>query len=170
MLFWLDTGIDGFRIDAVANLFEDADFRDEPLSGAEGATEEDFEYLDHIYTRNLPETFDMVRQFRQLVDDYTQEHGGDARVIMTEVYADIENTMKYYGTEDGSELRAHFTFNFQLITKLNSQSSARDIVDAVKEWLAYLPLPYTSNWVVSTNTTSFLAPLISDLQCCKFLL
>lgn len=79
MLFWLDLGVDGFRIDAVANLFEDENFRDEPLSGAEGATENDSEYLDHIYTRNLPETYDMVKQFREFVDDYTQERKGDAR-------------------------------------------------------------------------------------------
>lgn len=151
MKFWLDIGIDGFRIDAVGNLFEDSEFRDDPLSGTEGATEEDFEYLDHIYTKHLPETLDMVRQFRELVDNYTQTNGGDARVIMTEVYADIGNTMKYYGTEDGSKLRAHFTFNFQLITKLNSNSTARDVVDVIQEWLSYMPLAYTANWVVSIN-------------------
>lgn len=150
MTFWLDIGIDGFRIDAVGNLFEDSEFRDEPLSGVEGATEEDFEYLNHIYTKHQPETLDMVHQFRKLVDEYTEEHGGDARVIMTEVYADIEDTLKYYGTEDGSELRAHFTFNFQLITKLDSDSTAKDVVNAVNEWLDYMPLIYTPNWVVST--------------------
>lgn len=152
MTFWLDVGIDGFRIDAVANLFEDSEFRDEPLSGAEGATEEDFEYLNHIYTKHQPETLDMVRQFRELVDDYTAEHGGDDRVIMTEVYADLEDTLKYYGTEDGLELRAHFTFNFQLITKLNSKSTGRDIVNTIKEWLDYMPIIYTANWVVSNKT------------------
>lgn len=141
--------MDGFRIDGAANLFEDKDFPDEPPSGTEGATENDWEYLEHIYTRNLPETYDMIRQLRELVDRYTEEKGGDARVIMTEVYADIENTMKYYGTEDGSELRAHFTFNFQLITKLNAKSTAKDVVDAIKEWMTHMPSPYTANWVVS---------------------
>lgn len=150
MLFWLNIGVDGFRIDAVGNLFEDADFRNEPLSGTEGATEEDFEYLIHIYTKHLPETLNMVHQFRELVDDYTEANGRDTKIIMTEVYADILNTMKYYGADDGSELRAHFTFNFQLITKLNLNSTSRDVVDAVNEWLVYMPLHYTANWVVRT--------------------
>lgn len=76
-----------------------------------------------------------------------------SRIIMTEVYGDIEDTVKYYGTEDGSELRAHFTFNFQLITKLTSSSTARDVVDAINEWLTYTPSQYVSNWVVRKNQT-----------------
>lgn len=66
---------------------------------------------------------------------------------MTEAYTDIKNTAKYYGEENGRD-GAHFTFNFQFITKLNTKSNARDVVFAVKEWLAYMPLNRVANWVV----------------------
>ncbi len=42
-------------MDAVLGIFEDEQFRDEPLSG-ESNDPDDYEYLDHIYTWDLPET------------------------------------------------------------------------------------------------------------------
>ena len=36
--FWLDRGVDGFRVDAIQTLFEDENLLDEPLSGVKGFT------------------------------------------------------------------------------------------------------------------------------------
>lgn len=72
------------------------------------------------------------------------------RILMTEAYTDIENTMLFYGTSDGSRLGAQFTFNFEIISYLDGTSSARDFVDIINKWLAYMPVIYTPNWVVST--------------------
>lgn len=33
LTYWLDFGVDGFRMDAIPSLFEDPELRDEPLSG-----------------------------------------------------------------------------------------------------------------------------------------
>ena len=52
--FWTDKGVDGFRMDAVPFLFEDQEFKDEPLSGKTDDPE-DYNYLNHIYTWNFPE-------------------------------------------------------------------------------------------------------------------
>ena len=52
--FWTDKGVDGFRMDAVPFLFEDQEFKDEPLSGKTDDLQ-DYNYLDHIYTWNFPE-------------------------------------------------------------------------------------------------------------------
>ncbi|KAF5286038.1 hypothetical protein FQR65_LT12973 [Abscondita terminalis] len=146
--FWLDRGIDGFRMDAVPYIFEDDRLLDEPLSNSDASPDE-YKYLNHIYTSDQPETFDMIYQWRQYIDDYTTEHGGDDRVIMTEAYTDINNTMKYYGNTTSKG--AHFTFNFQLITKLNGTSNAKDIVNAVNEWITHIPQQYTSNWVLGNH-------------------
>lgn len=80
------------------------------------------------------------------------------RVLMTEAYTDIKNTMLYYGTSDGSTLGAHFTFNFFLITDLNEKSTARDVVDSINKWYAYLPVQYTPNWVVSIKVSQLHRP------------
>lgn len=79
MTFWLDRGVAGFRVDAVPYLFEHESFKDEPLSGDETAGETDYEYLTHIYTKDQPETYDMIYQFRELVDNYTAEKGEYSR-------------------------------------------------------------------------------------------
>lgn len=64
--FWLDQGVDGFRMDAVAHLFEDEALRDE-LMKDEDATDE-YSQLDHKYTFNLPEVLDVLWEFRVLLD------------------------------------------------------------------------------------------------------
>lgn len=99
----------------------------------------------------MPETFDMVYQWRQLLDDYTAKNGGDARIFMTEAYSDINHTMLYYGTPDGKTLGAHFTFNFYLITDINITSTAQNIADTLTKWLDAIPEIYTSNWVLGNH-------------------
>lgn len=52
LTFWLDKGADGFRVDAVNHLFEDAAMRDEPVSGTTNDTKNG-DYYEHIYTKDL---------------------------------------------------------------------------------------------------------------------
>jgi alpha-glucosidase len=68
LTFWMERGVDGFRIDAIDQLFEDDRFLDEPVAYPEIEDHEDPEYLQHIYTKNQPETIDMVQQWREVVD------------------------------------------------------------------------------------------------------
>lgn len=80
MIFWLDQGVDGFRVDAVPYLVEDPRFRNEPL--AEGYTEYDvnnWNCLDHIYTKDMDGTYEVVYQFRDVVDDYTATHNSSTK-------------------------------------------------------------------------------------------
>lgn len=74
---------------------------------------------------------------------------------MTEAYTNIDNTMRYYG--EGDKNGAHFSFNFQFITKLNKKSTARDIVGAVEEWMDNMPSKYVANWVVSKRKSFYLS-------------
>lgn len=78
MLFWLDKGVDGFGVDTISYLIEHEDFADEPLSG-ENVDSNDYAYLNHIYTKDRPETYEILYKFRKYLDSYTQYHGGDAR-------------------------------------------------------------------------------------------
>ena len=56
LTYWLDKGADGFRIDAVSNLFEDSAFRDEPLSGLTDDPN-DSKYTSKTYTMDLVSYF-----------------------------------------------------------------------------------------------------------------
>lgn len=70
--FWLAKGAAGFRLDAINHMFEDAALRDEPVnSWAEADT---YDYTDHIYTKDLDETYDVVYRFKNFIDDYAQKN------------------------------------------------------------------------------------------------
>lgn len=152
--FWLDRGVAGFRIDAVPHLFEiqpdkDGYIKDEPLSGDTNDTDA-YEYLDHIYTVNQPETIDMLYQWRDVLDEYKIQHGGDTRVLMTEAYSPLDTLVKYFGnaTHDGS----HIPFNFLFIERLWNGSNAHDVNGCIDDWLQMVPEGRTSNWVVRNST------------------
>lgn len=68
----------GFRIDAIPHLFETG-MEDEPRSSDVDALSYEYSYLDHIYTKDQPETFEMVYHWRQLVDDYSKAKGNYSR-------------------------------------------------------------------------------------------
>nr|CAD7408191.1 unnamed protein product [Timema poppensis] len=146
MRYWLDMGVDGFRVDSVPHLFEDTEFLDEPLSHDPNALEGDYDSLVHIYTQNLPETYDMVYQFRAVVDEYKKKDGV-TRVMMTEAYETINQTMLYYGTDERPG--AHFTFNFLFIRNLTENSTADDYDYIIHQWMDNMPEGRWANWVVS---------------------
>ena len=173
LTFWMEKGADGFRVDAVNNLFEDPAFRDEPLSGnTDDPT--DSAYLNHIYTidlvnSNIPltyltyltcytkyfqeETFNMVGEWRTLIDEYTADKGGDTRVIFIEAWTTIQNTVRFYADSEGKP-RSHFPFNFFLITELNLDSTPRDFKQTIDKWISHMPIGATPNWVVSESKHS----------------
>lgn len=150
ILFWLMKGVDGFRIDAVNHMFEASDFPNEPLSQRR-AEPDSYSYLDHIYTKDLLECYDMVQNWRNLLDKYSQKNNLPPRIIMTEAYTNLSFTMKYYGEEGSNIERAQIPFNFNLITDLNKGSNARDFVFQINKWLTYMPSGYTPNWVLGNH-------------------
>lgn len=56
--------------------------RDEPLSGATDDPE-DPGYLNHIYTYDLPETLEILYQWHEHIENYTQNNGGDVKYRLT---------------------------------------------------------------------------------------
>ena len=61
--FWMDKGIDGFRVDVIWALIKDELFRDEPPN-PEWDGVDPFCSLNHIYTQDLPEVHSIIRNMR----------------------------------------------------------------------------------------------------------
>ncbi|GBP27907.1 Maltase A1 [Eumeta japonica] len=158
--FWLDKGVAGFRVDAVNCLFEvDKDlfggkYPDEPRSGNIDEDPENHDYLDHIYTKNQNETYYMVYDWRDVLDEY-KARDGLTRVMMTEVYATIQEVVRYFG--EGDRIGAQMPFNFDLITDVDASSSANDIKYTIDRFLSYKPLDEHANWVVGNHDNSRMA-------------
>ena len=64
-------------MDAVPYLFEDQSFLDEPESGKPVIDENDYNFLDHIYTFNLDEVYDMIGQFNDVIKEFEDIDGFD---------------------------------------------------------------------------------------------
>ncbi|CAO1372653.1 unnamed protein product [Diamesa tonsa] len=148
--FWLAKGVSGFRVDAVNHLFEAEDLRDEPKT----STDPDplsYGYLNHWFTKDLPEVYDIVYQWREVLDDWQVTYGGETRIMMTEAYANITYTMKYYESDDGKRKGSHLPFNFLLISDLNKDSTAQDFVHTISKWMNFMPAGETANWVLGNH-------------------
>lgn len=152
--FWMSRGVDGFRIDAVPHLFEVApaangSLPNEPLSGT-CTDPDDFCYLNHIYTQNQPETFDMVYQWRAVMDQFKTDHGGDTRILLTEAYTSLDYLMQFYQESGGTRKGSHVPFNFQLLINLKSDTKGSAVKSLIDSWLNSMPngTDFHANWVV----------------------
>ncbi len=106
--FWLDQGVDGFRLDAIATIYEHPDLPDHHLAlgpagilDANVLTKKDYEQLMRFQTHQ-PGIHELMRELRALVDEYP----GD-RVLVGE-----DEDVAYHGSGD-DEL--HLLFNFPLM-------------------------------------------------------
>uniref|UniRef100_A0A7G3A809 alpha-glucosidase n=1 Tax=Lutzomyia longipalpis TaxID=7200 RepID=A0A7G3A809_LUTLO len=147
--FWLEMGADGFRVDAINHLFEVEELIDEPINWWGVTDPNDYGYLDHIYTKDLNETYDMIYQWRELLDQWQATHGGDTRIMMTEAWVNPEQTMLYY--QNGTRQGSHMPFNFIMITDLHDDSKPSDFKRVIDDRLHIIPEGKVSNWVLGNH-------------------
>jgi alpha-glucosidase len=99
--FWLDKGVDGFRLDVFNAYFKDIDFKDNPSKI--GLTK--FDQQKHLYDIDQPEMFDFLREFRVLLDSYPQRYA-----VGETFMGDHQTAADYTGDQ---ALHAAFDFSFQ---------------------------------------------------------
>jgi alpha-glucosidase len=89
MKFWLDKGVAGFRLDAITSLFEDIALKDEPyLTGVNSYGDKN---ISRIYTDNLPEVHEVLRELHSVVEPY-------GAVLIGETYLpNAQELAKMYG-------------------------------------------------------------------------
>ena len=68
--FWLDRGVDGFRVDAVSHFVHDPLLRDNPPSTKPGTRSRPFDFQEHRYTVDRPETLAFLERLRQVLNQY----------------------------------------------------------------------------------------------------
>ncbi|RKS77208.1 alpha-glucosidase [Actinomadura pelletieri DSM 43383] len=125
--FWLDRGVDGFRIDVAAGLFKDESFRDLGGGGR------------HILNGPMygqPEVHDVYRRWRQILDEYD----GD-RMAIGEVWTDGPDDLALYLRPD--ELHQVFQFDLQLAPW--SADAFRDVITAAVDTVT------APTWVLSSH-------------------
>ncbi|MBD2259418.1 alpha-amylase family glycosyl hydrolase [Pseudanabaena sp. FACHB-2040] len=152
MRFWLERGVDGFRVDALRQIFKDDQLRDNPINPDYELEQGPYKALLPLHTTDLPETLAAVERMRQTLDVYSE------RVLIGELYLPIERLVAYYGVNGGG---CHLPFNFHLIF---TAWDAVAIATLIQRYEAALPPSGWPNWVLGNHDKARIASRIGKEQ------
>src|SRR5690606_37530446 len=152
MKFWLDKGVDGFRVDVMWHMIKDDQFRNNPPNPDYSEDQSPYRRLLPAYSTDQPEVHDVVRKMRDLLDQYEQ------RLLIGEIYLPISKLVTYYGQDNQG---AHLPFNFQLIVL---PWKAKIIEAAISEYEGSLPPEGWPNWVLGNHDKHRIATRVGDRQ------
>jgi len=113
--FWLDRGVDGFRLDTINFYFCDQQLRDNPalapeLRNADTAPEVNpYNYQDHLYDKSRPENLDFLARFREVLDEYP------GATSVGEI-GDAQNGMQVLSDYTTGTDRVHMCYTFDFLS------------------------------------------------------
>lgn len=152
MRFWLDKGVDGFRVDVMWHMVKDEQFRNNPPNPDYTEEKSPYDKLLQVYNTDQFEVHDIVKKMRQVMEEY------DERVMIGEIYLPVDKLVAYYGQNNEG---AHLPFNFQLVM---TPWDARKIEVAVNKYEGALPPGGWPNWVLGNHDNSRIATRIGKEQ------
>ncbi|HEX5282148.1 MAG TPA: alpha-amylase family glycosyl hydrolase [Micropepsaceae bacterium] len=150
--FWLDRGVDGFRVDVLWHLMKDPEFRDNPPNPAYDPSQAEIDKNLQLYSADHPDIHNVVQDIRRVLDTYKD------RVLIGEIYLPMERLVAYYGKETGE---AHLPFNFQL---LQTPWNARRVGAVIREYDGIVPEQHWPNWVLGNHDKPRIAARIGLAQ------
>jgi alpha-glucosidase len=150
--FWLDCGVDGFRVDALRQLIKDDQWRDNPPNPAYHPSQGPYHALLPLYTTDRPEVLEMIARMRHVVDAY------DDRVLLGELYLPLERLVAYYG-RDGRGVHLPLNFYLMLVPWQTPQLAA-----LIAAYEAALQPTHWPNWVLGNHDQHRLASRIGLAQ------
>jgi alpha-glucosidase len=156
MRFWLDRGVDGFRVDVAHKMARDPELRDNPLVdlGEEAADSSGTARIRRLAKlksverrdEDWPEVHQILRGFRRTVDAYPD------RMLVGEVYLlDLKRLARYYGS---GEDELHLAHNFVFLHQPWKAAAFRSVVE---EFQALLPAAAWPAWMLGDHDVSRVA-------------
>ena len=127
--FWLERGVDGFRLDAINFCFHDRLLRDNPPKPKEQRTGRGFSpdnpyaYQYHYYNNTQPENLPFLESLRRLVDRYP------GATTLGEISSEdsLATTAEYVDSR-----RLHLGYSFELLTDDFSAGYIRHTVERLE--------------------------------------
>ncbi|MBL3701648.1 alpha-glucosidase [Sulfitobacter sp. BDSS02] len=168
--FWLDRGVDGFRLDTVNFYFADKELRDNPALPPEGRNAihaprvNPYNYQEHLYSKNRPENFDFLRRMRVLLDEYP------AATTLGEV-GDAQHGLELLGQYTSGDDYLHMCYAFEFLAQ-EPMTAARiaEVLYKVHQvandgWAAWAfsnhdVMRHTSRWELSPAAQRLYATLL----------
>ncbi len=113
--FWLDRGVDGFRLDTINFYFADKKLRDNPAltleerNGSIAPSVNPYNHQRHLYSKNQPENIAFLERFRALLDEYP------AATSVGEV-GDAQLGLELMGEYTMGTKRVHMCYSFEFLS------------------------------------------------------
>ena len=128
--FWLDRGVDGFRLDTVNFYFHDQELRDNPAMPPGAPTDipdtNPYGFQDHLYDKSRPENLLFLKRLRSLLDEY------GARMTVGEV-GDGTRSLQTVAAYTSGRDKLHMCYTFDLLSAEFSAAHLRGCVTAIEE-------------------------------------
>lgn len=129
MRFWLERGVDGFRLDTVNFYFHSEGLeanppvRPEDYNASTAPDVNPYNLQDHLYDKSRPENLDFLMRFRQLMDAYPNT------TSVGEV-GDAQRQLELMSTYTAGDARLHMAYTFEF---LGGEFSAKHFKQAISD-------------------------------------
>ncbi len=159
--FWLERGVDGFRMDAAHWILKDPDLRDNPPNTAPRSPVAralgEYDSQLHLYDKGHSDCHAVFRAYRQLIDSYST--ADQPRFAIGEIHIfDWQAWVKFYG-ENLDEL--HMPYNFGLVGAPWQPHVIREVVEGIER---VLPRGAWGNYVLGNHDEPRLASRLGAEQ------
>ena len=154
--FWLDLGVDGFRVDAAHQMMKDPKARDNPPAPRDYPRPYkdmgEYDKFIHVYDFAHPDVHDAHRKIRATLDSYDRDV-----VSVAEIHIfDLSEWASYYGDKLD---QLHMPFNYQLMVADWDVPTVRATAEAV---LWNMPAGGWTNWTLGNHDEIRLASRLPD--------
>ncbi|MEP0355483.1 alpha-glucosidase [Paraglaciecola sp.] len=129
--FWLQRGVDGFRLDAINFCFHDKQLRNNPAKAEEdrkgrGFSEDNpYAYQYHNFDNTQPENLNFVEDIRTLMDRYPN--------VVTLGEISSEDSLKAMADYTKGDKRLHMAYSFELLTPDGSANYIKQTAETLEE-------------------------------------
>lgn len=127
--FWLDRGVDGFRLDTINFYFHDKELRSNPALAPEDRNSSiapmvnPYNHQDHLYSKSQPENLAFLERLRGLCDEY------EGRACLGEV-GDAQRGLEIMGQYTDGDKRMHMCYAFEFLeNKPATAPFVKDVFD-----------------------------------------
>jgi alpha-glucosidase len=166
--FWLDRGVDGFRIDAINFAMHDPLLRDNPPAPNGRKRTRPFDFQEHLYNQSHPDIVKFLERLRRVTDSF------DGRFTLAEVGGEQPLAEMRAFTQGERRLNSAYGFDFLYADALTPELVAR----VTEEWPEGAGWPSwafenhdapraLSRWVSSEQRDSFARMKILLLSCLR---
>ncbi len=122
--FWLDKGVDGFRLDALNFGMHDPQLRDNPVNPRPGPRTRPFDYQDKIYSMSHPDIPKFLERLADLINSYPN------RFTVAEVGGELALTEMKTFTKGDKRLNTAYGFKFLYADELTKDL----VIQSLQEW------------------------------------